>query len=54
MTPEFSVIITAINRKEFLERAVNSVIGQSFPDQRFEIIIVTNFNPSVDPTLGHK
>ena len=54
MTPEISVIITAFNRKEFLERAINSAIGQSFPDQRYEIIIVTNFTPSVDPAVLNK
>lgn len=36
--PFFSVIIPVFNRKEFLERAINSVLSQDFKD--FELIIV--------------
>ena len=45
VNPDISVIITAFNRKEFLDRAINSAIGQSLPGVKYEIIIVTNFNP---------
>ena len=51
VNPDISVVITAFNRKEFLDRAINSAINQSFPGVRYEIIIVTNFSPSIDPTM---
>lgn len=37
-----SVIITAFNRKQYLESALNSVLNQQF--DKFEIILVTNFD----------
>ena len=54
VNPDISVIITAFNRKEFLDRAINSAIGQSLPGVKYEIIIVTNFNPSIDPAMLRK
>lgn len=39
-TPVFTIIITTYNRKDILPRAINSVLGQSFP--HFELIVVDN------------
>jgi len=46
--PSFSIIITAFNRKEFLSAAIRSCLEQTFPRDKFEIILVKNF---VDPTI---
>jgi glycosyltransferase involved in cell wall biosynthesis len=42
MNPLVSVVVTSYNQREKLERAVNSVLQQSFPD--IEIIIVDDFS----------
>jgi glycosyltransferase involved in cell wall biosynthesis len=39
----FTVIITAYNRRRFLPRAIDSVLAQSVPRDRYEIIVVKNF-----------
>ncbi len=44
----FSVVIPAYNAEKFINRSVESVLGQSFPD--FEIIVVND--GSKDNTLG--
>lgn len=40
---EISVIIIAHQRKEYLARALNSVLAQSLPRQLFEVIVVKDF-----------
>ena len=42
-----SVIITAYNRKEFLIEAVNSVIENDYPREKYEIIVAKNFEDKV-------
>lgn len=43
MKPYISVIITAFNRREFLNESIMSVLKQSLPRDEFEIIVVKNF-----------
>lgn len=38
-----SVVITAYNRREYLIKAVNSVINQSLDSSYYEIIVIKNF-----------
>ena len=47
-----SVIITAYNRKEFLGSAVRSCLAQTLPRDKFEIIIVKNFQDGETDTLS--
>jgi cellulose synthase/poly-beta-1,6-N-acetylglucosamine synthase-like glycosyltransferase len=42
--PFFTVIITAYNRRTFLPRAIDSVLAQTVPRSRYEIIVVKNFD----------
>ena len=42
-----SVIITAFNRKEYINDAINSVLNQSLDSSRYELIVVTNYDISV-------
>ncbi|MEM3846269.1 MAG: glycosyltransferase family 2 protein [Candidatus Parvarchaeota archaeon] len=46
--PYISVIITAYNRKEFVAEAVNSVLNQSLAKQKYEIILIKNFETDYD------
>lgn len=48
-SPRISVIITAYNRKEYLDKAIESVIRQDMDHSMFEVILVTNF----EFNLGH-
>jgi len=41
--PFISVIITAHNRREFLLDAVNSALNQTLPKDKYEVIVVKNF-----------
>lgn len=41
--PSVSVIITAYNRKEYLLRAIKSVIDQSLEKRCYELIVIKNF-----------
>jgi len=38
-----TVIITAYNRRKFLESAIKSAINQTLPRKYYEIIVVKNF-----------
>ena len=40
----FSVVIIAYKRKEFLIKAVNSVLNQRYPREMIEIIVVKLLN----------
>ncbi|MFZ0890926.1 MAG: glycosyltransferase family A protein [Thermoplasmata archaeon] len=42
-TPRISVIVTAHNRRNYLRMAVDSVLNQTFPRDRFETIVFKNF-----------
>lgn len=53
-TPSFSIIITAFNRKEFLPDAIRSCLAQTFPRDKFEIIIVKNFEDNVIDSLARE
>ncbi len=44
MNVYISVIITAYNRKEYLLNAIKSVFNQTLPKDKYEIIVVKNFN----------
>lgn len=51
-SPFISVIITAYNRKEFLLKAVNSVLMQSLPREKYEVIVLKNFyDDHIDQSL---
>lgn len=50
--PFVSVIITAFNRREFINNAINSVLDQSLDPSRYELIVVTNYDISLD--IGSK
>ncbi len=41
--PYISVVITAYDRKEFIQEAVQSIIDQKLEREKFEIIVVKNF-----------
>lgn len=41
--PIISVIITAYNRKEYLNQAIDSAMNQTIPRMFFEVIVVKNF-----------
>jgi glycosyltransferase involved in cell wall biosynthesis len=43
VTTRFSVVIIAYKRKEFLIKAVNSVLNQRYPREMIEIIVVKSF-----------
>ncbi len=45
--PYFSVIITAYNRRQYLPRAIDSVLAQTLPRSDYEIIVVKNFEDEV-------
>lgn len=41
--PLFSVIIVAYERKEYIQRAIKSVIEQTLDKANYEILVVKNF-----------
>jgi glycosyltransferase involved in cell wall biosynthesis len=43
-TPYISVIVTAYNRKDFILKAIRSVLTQSLDKSEYEIIVIKNFN----------
>jgi len=42
--PLISVVITAYNRREYLERAVESALNQTLPRDKYEVIVTKNFD----------
>ena len=51
-TPEVSVIVGAYNREKYLLSAVRSLLAQTLPRERFEIVVVKNFrSATIDPEL---
>lgn len=49
---EITVIITAHNRKQYLERAIKSVLNQTLGQDHFEIIVIKNFSePKIDSLI---
>lgn len=50
--PFISVIINAYNRRDYLLNAVSSVLDQTLPQDKFEIIVIKNFqDPEIDEFL---
>ena len=50
-----SVLITAYNRKEYLIKAVNSVLNQSLNRSYYEILVIKNFHDKpIDEYLSQK
>ncbi|MEM3192803.1 MAG: glycosyltransferase [Candidatus Parvarchaeota archaeon] len=45
-----TVVITAFNRREFINQAVDSVLKQRCHPEKFEIIIITNFDLTLPKT----
>ncbi|MEM3252713.1 MAG: glycosyltransferase [Thermoplasmata archaeon] len=45
-----TVVITAFNRREFINQAIDSVLKQRCLPERFEIIIITNFDLTLPKT----
>lgn len=52
---DVSIIITSYNRKEYLGRAIRSCLNQSFPRERYEIIVVDDcsIDKSQDVMVGY-
>jgi glycosyltransferase involved in cell wall biosynthesis len=51
--PELAVVVGAFEREEFLARAVRSVVAQTLPRDRFELIVVKSFRPeAIDRELA--
>ncbi|EQB70695.1 MAG: cell wall biosynthesis glycosyltransferase [Thermoplasmatales archaeon A-plasma] len=48
MKPYISVIVTAYNRKEFLEDSLRSLLRQTLSANEFEVILITNFEYDID------
>ena len=40
---QFSILVVAYNRKEFLLNAVNSALNQTIEKSEFEVIVIKNF-----------
>ena len=54
MTPYVTVIVTAYNRQEFLNAALESLVAQDAPAEDFEVIVVKNFeNSEADRTIAN-
>lgn len=52
-TPAISVVITAYQRREYLKRAVDSVLNQTLDRAAYEIIVVKDFSdPNLDRLLA--
>lgn len=52
-SPEVSVIVGAYSRERFLPYALRSILAQTLPRDRFEVVVVKNFrSPELDRTLA--
>ena len=52
-TPEVSVIVGAFNRQQYVVSAVRSILAQTIPRDRFEIVVTKNFRtPDIDRELA--
>ena len=49
--PAISVILTAYNRKMFIENALNSILSQNFDLRKVELIIISNFEIKIQSKL---
>ena len=49
MKPFISVIVTAYNRKGFLNDSLSSLLNQKLSLEEFEVILVTNFQFNLEP-----
>ncbi len=49
--PLITVIVTAYNRREYINEAINSVLSQNFDLMNVELIIITNFEFNFQITL---
>ncbi len=54
MTPKLTVVITAYDRREFVERAILSVLAQTLPRSRYQIILIKNFRSEDVDSLAEK
>jgi glycosyltransferase involved in cell wall biosynthesis len=53
--PRVTVLVAAYDRREFLLRAVRSVLASSAPREAYEIVVVKNFrNPEIDGFLAQQ
>ena len=50
--PYISVILTAYNRKDFLLNAIKSVINQTLDKKYYEIILITNYQDTVNSFIN--
>jgi glycosyltransferase involved in cell wall biosynthesis len=54
-TPFISVVVTAFNRKEYIQEAVKSVLTQTLKRSKYEIIVVKNYSDeAIDKYLESK
>ena len=53
-TPDITVVITAYNRKDFLEGAINSVLNQTLDKDKFEVIVVKNYSDEMIDNIIRK
>ncbi len=42
-----SIIIGVVNRKDYLQEAIESAVNQSYPHDKYQIVLVTNFKDSM-------
>jgi Glycosyl transferase family 2. len=49
-----SVIVTAYNRKKFLPYALKSLESQTLPKDKFEVIVVKNFEDQISDDIIKK
>lgn len=46
---DISVVVTAYNREEFLPDSLNSLVNQTLDKDKFEVILITNFDYDISP-----
>lgn len=52
-TSFISVIITAHDRKDYIVKAINSVLNNVYPKDSFEILVVKNFDGGIMENIDH-